>query len=170
MPRENRTRHSVGLRPTPNLERLEERQLLSLSSIGTMLSLPQMQPAIGSSQILPLSSSTVTAVYAPSQIRTAYQINQISGQGQGMTIAIVDAYTQPNIATDINTFSQQFGLPKMDGIGGDPTFSIKVPTGQTAPGYNAGWGIEDLPRRGVGALHCPVCQHRPGHMPERLGR
>jgi subtilase family serine protease len=89
-----------------------------------------------------LDPSLPVAIYIPAQIRTAYEIDQISGQGQGMTVAIVDAYTQPNIASDINVFSTQFGLPKMDGLGGDPTLSIKVPTGQSPPGYNTNWGLE----------------------------
>ena len=51
-----------------------------------------------------------------------------------MTVAIVDPYSQPYIQSDVNTFSSLFGLPQMDGVGGDPTLSIYVPTGQSTPG------------------------------------
>ena len=55
--------------------------------------------------------------FSPSQITTAYGVNQItfkngtiSGNGQGQTIAIVDAYNDPNISSDLVKFDSQFGL------------------------------------------------------------
>ena len=62
-----------------------------------------------------------------------------------MTVAIVDAYMQPNIRPDVNLFSFFFGLPAMDGVNGDPKLSIMVPTGQSQPGLppsNTNWGME----------------------------
>jgi len=62
-----------------------------------------------------------------------------------MTVAIVDAYSQPNIQSDVNLFSSFFSLPKMDGVGSDPTLSVLVPTGQSTPGLppsGTNWGIE----------------------------
>jgi subtilase family serine protease len=54
------------------------------------------------------------AGYSPAQLRTAYGVNSISfngvqGTGAGQTIAIVDAYNDPNIASDVDLFDQQFG-------------------------------------------------------------
>src|SRR5262249_42973017 len=53
--------------------------------------------------------------YTPAQIRTAYGIDKIAfgggaGTGAGQTIAIVDAYNDPNIFNDTDTFDRQFGL------------------------------------------------------------
>jgi subtilase family serine protease len=128
MPRPDRSRPTARFRPNASLERLEERQLLSTVPIATLSALPAMQPdAVALSYVYP------SAVYTPSQVRTAYGVNQIPDEGQGMTVAIVDAYSQPNIQSDVNTFSSLFGLPKMDGVGGDPTLSIYVPTGQSTP-------------------------------------
>ena len=63
-----------------------------------------------------------------------------------MTVAIVDAYSQPYIHSDVNAFSSFFGLPKMDGVGGDPTLSILVPPGQSTPPpantVPGNWGYE----------------------------
>ncbi len=47
--------------------------------------------------------------FTPAQIRQAY--NLPSTGGEGTTIAIVDAYTAPNIQTDLTVFSAQFNLP-----------------------------------------------------------
>jgi hypothetical protein len=56
--------------------------------------------------------------YTPSQISHAYGFDQIrfangtvKGDGSGQTIALVAAYNDPNIANDLQIFSQQFGLP-----------------------------------------------------------
>ncbi len=135
MPRPDRSRSTVRLRPNLSLERLEERQLLSTVPLATLSALPPMLPDIQPGGIIPLSSPTSypSAVYTPSQVRTAYGVNKIPDEGQGMTVAIVDAYSQPYIQSDVNTFSSLFGLPQMDGVGGDPTLSIMVPPGQSTP-------------------------------------
>jgi fibronectin type 3 domain-containing protein len=82
--------------------------------------------------------------FAPSQIRHAYGFDQITaanglfnGDGTGQTIAIVDAYADPRIQTDLATFDQQFGLPA------PPSFTIlQQKVGGRAPAANAGWAVE----------------------------
>ena len=48
--------------------------------------------------------------YTPAQIRIAYGFNQLSATGAGQKIAIVDAYGNQNIQSDLNAFCSQFGL------------------------------------------------------------
>ena len=43
-------------------------------------------------------------VYAPSQTHTAYGVAPLISSGTGQTIAIVDAYNNPNIVGDLTTF------------------------------------------------------------------
>jgi subtilase family serine protease len=45
---------------------------------------------------------------SPTQIRAAYNLSPTGGTG---TIAIVDAYDDPTVLSDLNVFSSQFGLP-----------------------------------------------------------
>jgi hypothetical protein len=80
--------------------------------------------------------------FSPTQIRHAYAFDQISfgttpADGTGTTIAIVDAYDNPNIATDLHTFDTQFGLP-------DPVFTKVNQNGGTAPlpAGDPNWGVE----------------------------
>ena len=40
----------------------------------------------------------------------ALSFNGVAGDGSGQTIAIVDAYNDPTIASDLRTFDQAFGL------------------------------------------------------------
>jgi hypothetical protein len=51
-----------------------------------------------------------TVAYTPAQIRTAYGLNNLSLDGTGQTIAIVDAYDDPNIYQAVDTFDTEFGL------------------------------------------------------------
>jgi len=79
----------------------------------------------------------------PAQIRQAYGFNSITfnngtvaGDGSGTTIAIVDAYNDPNIANDLHQFDLQFGLP-------DPVLTkVNQTGGTTYPPANSGWITE----------------------------
>ncbi len=79
--------------------------------------------------------------YSPSQMRHAYGFDQISfngttGDGSGTTIAIVDAYNNPTVSSDLHTFDQQFGLS-------DPNFTVVNQTGgSTLPSENSSWAGE----------------------------
>src|SRR4051794_14878396 len=80
-----------------------------------------------------LESRNVPSVFTPAQVRHAYGFDQVALDGGGQTIAIVDAYDDPNIAADLHHFDVQFGLA-------DPTFVKATPEGQ--PAANAGWAGE----------------------------
>src|SRR5262249_20195960 len=78
----------------------------------------------------------------PAQIKTAYGFNGITfngvpGDGRGQTIAIVDAYNDPNIVADLAKFDAQFGLAA------PPSFKVVNQTGGTAlPKSDRGWASE----------------------------
>lgn len=78
---------------------------------------------------------------APSQVNSAYGIN-IPGNGQGATVAIVDAYDAPNAAADLATFMSTFGISCSTGGG---TFTKVNQNGAASPlpGYNSGWELEE---------------------------
>jgi subtilase family serine protease len=53
--------------------------------------------------------------YSPEQIKTAYGISGSTlGTGENQTIAIIVAYGDPNLATDIATFNKTYGLADAD--------------------------------------------------------
>ncbi len=54
------------------------------------------------------NSTSAPTGLSPSQIRTVYNLPSTGGSG---TIAIIDAYDNPKAESDLNVFSQQFGLP-----------------------------------------------------------
>ncbi len=51
-----------------------------------------------------------TVAYTPAQIRAAYGISALPLDGTGQTIAIVDAYDDPEIFPALDAFDSQFGL------------------------------------------------------------
>jgi subtilase family serine protease len=81
-----------------------------------------------------------TSALTPSQIKTAYEFPKIANGGAGQTIAIVDAYDDPNILADLTTFSRQFNLPLPNTAGG-PKFTVAY-SGGSRPAANGGWAQE----------------------------
>jgi subtilase family serine protease len=92
-------------------------------------------PAVGANaqfgcQTRPLDGPRARC-YSPQQIRAAYEIQaalDAGNDGSGRTIVIVDAFDNPYIQTDLDTFDATFGLPdatvdvvKMPGV---PAFDI----------------------------------------------
>jgi subtilase family serine protease len=73
-------------------------------------------------------------VYDPAQIRHAYGFDQVSNQGAGQTIYIVDAYNDPNITNDLHTFDAQWGLS-------NPTFTVHKMSSRIR--NSTSWGVEE---------------------------
>jgi autotransporter-associated beta strand protein len=83
-------------------------------------------------------------------MQTAYGISAISlggvaGTGSGQTIAIVDAFDDPNIVSDAAAFNSQFGLQQFN-VSGGPTLTVLNQTaGATPPTASGttGWSVEE---------------------------
>lgn len=72
--------------------------------------------------------------YNPTQIRHAYGLDQITGDGAGQTIAIVDAYGNPAAANDLSVFCTTYGLPAA-------TLNVYYPSGRVST-TDSGWALE----------------------------
>ncbi len=116
------------------LEFLESRTLLSAASSITIV--PNIEMA-------PQASISGFQGYSPQQIKSAYGFSNISfgnitGDGSGQTIAIVDAYNDPNILADLHVFDQKFS------ISDPPSFKQVSQTGGSTSSIttDAGWAGE----------------------------
>jgi hypothetical protein len=88
----------------------------------------------------PLASISPTGL-SPATIKSVYSFPMSSTAGAGQTIAIVDAYDDPNAESDLGVFSSQFGLPACTTANG--CFRKVDQTGGTRyPRTNAGWALE----------------------------
>src|SRR2546426_5990537 len=90
------------------------------------------------------SASPSPVGLTPVQIGHAYGFDQLScygtsSCGSGQTIAIVDAYDDPNIESDLATFSAQYGLPSCTTTNG--CFTKATPQG--LPKANTNWALEE---------------------------
>lgn len=81
----------------------------------------------------PGASTSSPSGYSPAQINAAYGISQLTNQGAGKTIAIIDAYGSPTIQSDLATFSNQFGLPAAN---------LQIVKQPGLKYTNAGWALE----------------------------
>jgi subtilase family serine protease len=124
------------------VEELEPYNLLSAAVTAVPLAQPDLQaspaaaPTDPTATPLAHSSGTVSGPYTPAQIKTAYGFNLLTQTGSGETVAIVDAYDDPNIASDLATFDSQWGLAAAN-------FTKVNQTGGSAlPAPNASWSVE----------------------------
>ncbi len=87
-------------------------------------------------------ASTSPTGLSPATIKSAYSFTTSSTAGAGKTIAIVDAYDDPNAESDLNVFSSQYGLPACTTANG--CFKKVSQTGSTRryPRVDAGWALE----------------------------
>jgi subtilase family serine protease len=121
------------------LEDLEKRALLSAAGLGGLIARPDLHA-------VPLAGSSGSISWTPAQIRHAYGVDQITfvrgdgsvpGDGSGQTIAIVDAFDDPNIAHDLQVFDERFGLPA------PPSFTrVDQAGGSHYPRTDGGWAQE----------------------------
>jgi hypothetical protein len=134
------------------LECLEDRLLLSASFAtpgfllsGHVISAPDSR-AGASPNVTPASVAPIT----PAEMQQAYAVNQIAfggvaGDGTGQTIAIVDAYNDPDIISDASTFNSQFGLQPFNVSGGPTLQVLNENGGASLPGNSGknGWDVEE---------------------------
>ena len=78
--------------------------------------------------------SVPTQSMTPSMIRHAYGFDQLTLNGAGQTIAIVDAFDDPKIESDLAVFDKKFNLPQAN-------FTKVVPSTGT-PAYDPNWAYE----------------------------
>jgi hypothetical protein len=128
---DTRSQRSLGARQRGCLrvEELESRTLLSTVDLSNVVVLPAGHFASPN-----YNPNQFPGGYWPAQIRHAYGFDSLSYTGSGQTIAIVDAYDDPNIAGDLAQFDAQYG------IAAPPSFTKATPQGQ--PAANAGWASE----------------------------
>lgn len=143
-PRKPRTPRRA-IYPFAAIEQLEDLQFLSATSTLNAVAMPLVSvitsgSASASAQATPLVTNGTPIGHTPAQIAQAYGFNgvtfdngAIKGNGAGQTIAIVDAYYDPNIAGDLQKFDSQFGLSA------PASFTQYVQQGATG---NSGWDLE----------------------------
>ncbi|HEY2437670.1 MAG TPA: S53 family peptidase [Solirubrobacteraceae bacterium] len=78
--------------------------------------------------------------YGPAQFHGAYSLPTTGSTSQ--TIAIVDAYNDPTIASDLNNYDTTYGLPPCTTANGCFTKLNQNGLAGSYPSTNAGWSLE----------------------------
>src|SRR5581483_3474390 len=100
------------------------------------------------------SPNTAPAGYGPADLRSAYGLSSVGSSNS--TIAIVDAYDDPNAENDLATYRSQFGLTPCTTANG--CFRKVNQTGGTSyPTGNAGWAGEISLDLDMASAVCPNC-------------
>lgn len=113
-----------------HIEALESRRLLSATAAFFHKTL-----AAGTSDIQGFTPSQVSKAYGFDNI--IFNNGTLKGDGTGQTIAVVDAFNDRKVVSDLAVFDQKFNLPA------PPTLKVVNQTGGSVlPANNAGWASE----------------------------
>ncbi|WP_020140249.1 S53 family peptidase [Streptomyces sp. 351MFTsu5.1] len=113
----------------------------SLRVTGGTTAFQKAQQARG---VTPKAADAATPTgYGPTDLRSAYGLTAAAASGgTGATVAIVDAYNDPNAEADLATYRSYYGLPACTTANG--CFKKVSQTGSTTslPSSDAGWSEE----------------------------
>jgi subtilase family serine protease len=108
--------------------------------------------------VSPKAASDSPTGYGPSDIQSAYGLaDAASSNGSGETVAIVDAYDDPNAEADLATYRSYYGLSDCTTDNG--CFSKVSQTGSTTslPSADSGWAGEESLDLDMVSATCPNC-------------
>jgi len=93
--------------------------------------------------------------FSPSDLRSAYKLSSTGGSGQ--TVAIVDAYDDPNAEADMKTYRSHYGLSECTTANG--CFKKVNQKGETTnyPPANSAWAVEISLDVDMVSAACPEC-------------
>jgi subtilase family serine protease len=96
--------------------------------------------AMPGGSVLPAAQPTGSAApYGPTALHNAYNLPTTAATTQ--TIAIVDAFDDPNAEADLGTYRQMFGIPACTTANGCFR-KVNQTGGATPPTTNTSWGVE----------------------------
>jgi subtilase family serine protease len=101
-------------------------------------------------------SPQAPAGYGPADLQSAYKLPS-SSNGAGQTVAIVDAFDDPNAEADLAVYRSTFGLPACTTANG--CFKkVNQRGGNTYPPGNTGWAEEISLDVDMASAICPNCK------------
>ncbi|MFJ9634172.1 peptidase S8 [Streptomyces sp. NPDC091280] len=113
---------------------------------------------VAAKTISPKAASDDPTGYGPSDIQSAYGLaDAAADNGSGETVAIVDAYDDPNAAADLATYRSYYGLSACTVANG--CFTKVSQTGSTTslPSADSGWAGEESLDLDMVSAACPNC-------------
>jgi subtilase family serine protease len=117
--------------------------------------LAQCQGAFRTDTAGAVLASSTPAGHSPADLQHAYRLPS-STKGAGQTVAVVDAYDDPNAEADLGTYRSTFGLPPCTSASGCFR-KVNEYGGTTYPPADAGWAGEISLDIDMVSAVCPNC-------------
>jgi len=117
----------------------------------------------GAAGVGPVATTAPPLGYGPAELQQAYNLTTASaGNGRGRTVAIVDAYDDPSVVSDLSAYRAQYRLPPVCGgraVRGCITFTKVNQRGVPfpLPSADPGWSQEISVDVDMVSAVCPDC-------------
>jgi subtilase family serine protease len=95
--------------------------------------------------------------YGPSSLQSAYKLPSATAGG-GETVAIIDAYDDPNAASDLAVYRSDWGLPACGGGCFEKVGQTGSATSLPAASGGTGWATEESLDIDMASAICPNCR------------
>ncbi len=102
-----------------------------------------------------MDAAATVGGFGPSDLASAYKLP--TNLGSGKTVAIVDAYNDPNAESDLATYRSQFGLPACTTANGCFRKVNQNGAASPLPAANSGWSSEIALDIEMVSAVCPLC-------------
>jgi hypothetical protein len=107
----------------------------------------------------PAASAGGPSEYGPSSLQSAYGLTSASARrGRGETVAIVDAYSNPDLARNLAAYRRRFRLPACGTSSGCLRIVNQAGRSGPLPRGNASWGVEESLDLDMVSAICPHCR------------
>ncbi|HEY3732863.1 MAG TPA: S53 family peptidase [Streptosporangiaceae bacterium] len=107
-----------------------------------------------------LRTDRLPAGFGPSQLQSAYKLPS-STAGAGETVAVVDAFNDPNAVADVAHYRSTYGLPACNASTGAGCLSVVNQNGAASPlpknSGTTGWATEESLDVDMVSAICPKC-------------
>ncbi len=156
---------SVSPAARPDSARLPpgERQICPPSSQEGMMTCQAVLRNVGRAGEGLAGRSGITPVsqygYGPASLRSAYRLVRASArEGDGETVAVVDAYNNPDLLASLAVYRREFGLRPCTYATGCVRVLNQEGKAAPLPEPNQGWGLEETVDLELVSAICPNCR------------
>jgi subtilase family serine protease len=113
------------------------------------------QVVLADGTVRPAAAAATPSGYGPADIASAYKLPTASGTGQ--TVAIVDAYNDPNAEADLAVYRSQYGLSACTTANGCFRKVNQNGAASPLPATDTGWAQEESLDIDMVSATCPNC-------------
>ncbi len=150
--------HAAAMGSAPGTFHVDYKRACPVAKPGRMACMVLMRTNVAhiAERTLVPNAAPVGVGYGPNSLQAAYNLPS-STNGSGETVAVVDAFNDPNAASDLATYRSSWGLPAC----GSGCFSQVNENGATSPlpasAGTTGWDVEESLDIDMVSAICPLC-------------